>query len=959
MPTNTRGLAPSQLKDLNLTNKWARDYEPSGVYNYNADPFLERNGEVDSTLVKLKNCQTSFAMLTLLDINLQIDHTYLLRALCRTRSHIFGICAGIGRSGTFAFVDIVLTLLAASEGCNSHAQLMNILHHLRNERPGLIQTPEQLRFCFLSIIRAFCDVNMKINPKWANGAKQQFENDSIFNLQTRLCKISEMLITKEAHFNQHGQHKDIVEFVNCFSANESVEEMQWVNRFQQIKKNDVIKINDVRLPDTNFINKELEAIFKICGKLICASSEIEPSIYFDIQNESKTSKFVMDLISNIEKSVQHEVIKNLNLHSAEFREVSDSPFSTGINNNHLIVHPIVEFENVCHDFDFNDKLEVFISLSKYAASLDTMEFEVLVDDTNEPILENVSQDTVISTYQLNINNLIKIKSISSDISTYNNQLKDMTRRRLQICQSFEQYKSSARNILNLVESKLSSQELSSSSKEIQIKSESSITSNITSDMMLVRNVDVFKFANVMDKQERIQYLQQKRNALYEFLHDVVNNSNNHDKDLLDLEQRRFHINRTFDNVILSIIETYYINQRKLIAQSEIEELQKSIIEEILKLVSIIECYKSLKRHYTLINPTDLKRQTGFSRENNVNQIQRNQFILNDDVFKVINNQFINLPNAEFILINLISMIKDLICRISNLDKEILEKSGLVKMFYVKQLSKSWSNMPVSSNEFRLSNDSEIRKEKCVELKELTIDKATHNLQDLRCELSNMESDFNILSIKLKHIDDERKELEHMKIPRILQESAEEYKKYGNRMCAIENPVTIRKRNNALKRFKLEQRQSFRHASGLSTAVDKCHKRQEDLKSISTDFVLTEIASGNSKNREDITNTRKKKVHKYMHNIISLNVLKNLNNCLLRRIQENEQKLHILRKTNFPMIYESCDTKIMNGIKLKIDDNKEKDLHYLIMNLKETIDEKREQLMESTDVDALEELLEDL
>ncbi|KAI0980245.1 hypothetical protein GJ496_004497 [Pomphorhynchus laevis] len=80
-------------------------------------------------------------------------------------SPVIHCSAGIGRSGTFSFVDIVLTLLAASEGCNSHVQLMNILHHLRNERPGLIQTPEQIRFCFLSIIQAFCDVNMKINSK--------------------------------------------------------------------------------------------------------------------------------------------------------------------------------------------------------------------------------------------------------------------------------------------------------------------------------------------------------------------------------------------------------------------------------------------------------------------------------------------------------------------------------------------------------------------------------------------------------------------------------------------------------------------------------------------------------------------------------------------------------------------------------------------------------------------------
>ncbi|KAI0978517.1 hypothetical protein GJ496_008290 [Pomphorhynchus laevis] len=39
VPTNMCGLAPSQLKDLNLTNEWARDYEPSGGYNYNADPL--------------------------------------------------------------------------------------------------------------------------------------------------------------------------------------------------------------------------------------------------------------------------------------------------------------------------------------------------------------------------------------------------------------------------------------------------------------------------------------------------------------------------------------------------------------------------------------------------------------------------------------------------------------------------------------------------------------------------------------------------------------------------------------------------------------------------------------------------------------------------------------------------------------------------------------------------------
>ncbi|KAI0986201.1 hypothetical protein GJ496_007652 [Pomphorhynchus laevis] len=313
MPTNMRGLAPSQLKDLNLTNKWDRDYEQSGGYNYTAYPFLERNGKVDSTLVKLKNCQTSYinanfvgykpanrsyilsqgplsntishywnmvwrdnvrsiiilnklvekgrskcfqfftmectmekilidglteedtAIMRLNDIDMTVElqsgihydsfvarilkvlkrntgetrdiHHYnytdwpdfgepscpenFLRFLSILRSqHVFEhspvihCSAGIGRSGTFAFVDIVLTLLAASEGCISHAQLMNILHNLRNERPGLIQTPEQLRFCFLSIIRAFCDVNMKINPKWVSEFIDFMEEDSSMNLKS-------------------------------------------------------------------------------------------------------------------------------------------------------------------------------------------------------------------------------------------------------------------------------------------------------------------------------------------------------------------------------------------------------------------------------------------------------------------------------------------------------------------------------------------------------------------------------------------------------------------------------------------------------------------------------------------------------------------------------------------------------------------------------------------------------
>ncbi|KAI0989868.1 hypothetical protein GJ496_011286 [Pomphorhynchus laevis] len=221
MPTNMRGLAPCQLKDLNLTNKWDRDYEQSGEYNYTAYPFLERNGKVDSILVKLKNCQTSYINANFVGYK-PANRSYILSQgpLSNTISHYWNMVwrdnvrsiiilnnilrsqhvfehspviqcsAGIGRSGTFAFADIVLTLLAASEGCNSHAQLMNILHNLRNARPGLIQTSEQLRFCFLSIIRAFCDVNMKINPKCVSEFIDFMEEDSSMNLKSANCLVS-------------------------------------------------------------------------------------------------------------------------------------------------------------------------------------------------------------------------------------------------------------------------------------------------------------------------------------------------------------------------------------------------------------------------------------------------------------------------------------------------------------------------------------------------------------------------------------------------------------------------------------------------------------------------------------------------------------------------------------------------------------------------------------------------
>ncbi|KAI0987204.1 hypothetical protein GJ496_004685 [Pomphorhynchus laevis] len=82
MPTDMRGLAPSQLKDLNLTNEWARDYEPSGGYNYNADPLLERNGEAPNE--KMQNLIER----TVNDIKCRIDKKLIEHKLCLTSKTI-------------------------------------------------------------------------------------------------------------------------------------------------------------------------------------------------------------------------------------------------------------------------------------------------------------------------------------------------------------------------------------------------------------------------------------------------------------------------------------------------------------------------------------------------------------------------------------------------------------------------------------------------------------------------------------------------------------------------------------------------------------------------------------------------------------------------------------------------------------------------------------------------------
>ncbi|XP_074639935.1 LOW QUALITY PROTEIN: tyrosine-protein phosphatase non-receptor type 2 [Gouania willdenowi] len=59
--------------------------------------------------------------------------------------------AGIGRSGTFALVDTCLLLMNARENPSS-VDIQKVLLSMREDRMGLIQTPDQLRFSYMAVI---------------------------------------------------------------------------------------------------------------------------------------------------------------------------------------------------------------------------------------------------------------------------------------------------------------------------------------------------------------------------------------------------------------------------------------------------------------------------------------------------------------------------------------------------------------------------------------------------------------------------------------------------------------------------------------------------------------------------------------------------------------------------------------------------------------------------------------
>lgn len=60
--------------------------------------------------------------------------------------------AGIGRTGTFVIVDSVLCMLEKQNDSNDITTLEQLVIFIRKYRMGLIQTPQQLRFCWKAIV---------------------------------------------------------------------------------------------------------------------------------------------------------------------------------------------------------------------------------------------------------------------------------------------------------------------------------------------------------------------------------------------------------------------------------------------------------------------------------------------------------------------------------------------------------------------------------------------------------------------------------------------------------------------------------------------------------------------------------------------------------------------------------------------------------------------------------------
>lgn len=84
--------------------------------------------------------------------------------------------AGIGRTGTLVLVDTILTII--KEKKTQNIDIYSILVSIRQHRFGLVQTADQLRFCFLAILTGMQDIDTSDFTNQRIAAEIDFEMSS-------------------------------------------------------------------------------------------------------------------------------------------------------------------------------------------------------------------------------------------------------------------------------------------------------------------------------------------------------------------------------------------------------------------------------------------------------------------------------------------------------------------------------------------------------------------------------------------------------------------------------------------------------------------------------------------------------------------------------------------------------------------------------------------------------------
>ncbi|CAF1464633.1 unnamed protein product [Adineta ricciae] len=132
-------------------------------------------------------------------------------------TYSYSYFAGIGRSGTFVFVDSILKTLAHTENPGD-ISLIDILSHIRSQRAGLIQTAEQLRFSYRAIIAGMKVLtDLERNEELFTECEMNLsgESDSDTDEQTLTDKKHPKGCGRQDNIMPNGRLSDSLEDINC------------------------------------------------------------------------------------------------------------------------------------------------------------------------------------------------------------------------------------------------------------------------------------------------------------------------------------------------------------------------------------------------------------------------------------------------------------------------------------------------------------------------------------------------------------------------------------------------------------------------------------------------------------------------------------------------------------------------------------------------------------------------